>query len=287
MMALVGLWVVLWGAGEQTVAKVVPDRVYQGQVAVLQVSAPAPPLSLVWQGREIRFFPFPGGYRALIPIPADLKPGTYSITVPDGQLTPIAVSLRVLAASFPTQRIKLAPEKTKLYEAPEREKEREVWRASLRTVSDQVLWSAPFLIPVSGRKTTGFGVRRYYVGRSQPFSYHRGVDLAAPRGTPVKASNSGRVVLARTFTVEGVSVLIDHGQGVLTAYLHLHSASVQEGQVVSRGQEIGTVGDSGAVTGPHLHWALYVQGVPVDPNPWTRESWLRAMGLLPTLQTQR
>ncbi len=275
-------WIVAFLSGNQTTVpmKVVPQHVVPGRIAVVEARSVPPFARLLWQGREIRFFLTGSSYRALIPIPADLKAGQHPIRWKDGETREPAAIVTVLPGQFPTQRIKLPPGRANLYEAPEREEEREIWKAYLSTVTEEALWSEPFLIPVDGRKTTGFGVRRYYEGRSNPFGYHRGLDLSAPKGTAVCAGNSGRVLLAREFTVEGLSVVIDHGQGLLTAYLHLNSRSVEEGEKVRRGQVIGTVGDSGAVTGPHLHWALYVHGIPVDPIPWTDRRWLKEMGLI-------
>ena len=115
-------------------------------------------------------------------------------------------------------------------------------------------------------------MRRYYNGQLAKDYYHRGVDYAGAIGSPVVAPASGRVALvgrvSQGFQVHGNTIGIDHGQGVTSTFLHLSRINVQEGDVVQAGQVIGAVGATGAVTGPHLHWGLYVQGQAVDPVPW-------------------
>ncbi|MGH2349374.1 MAG: M23 family metallopeptidase [bacterium] len=100
--------------------------------------------------------------------------------------------------------------------------------------------------------------------------FHRGVDLAAAAGTPVAAANDGIVRLAETLPLSGKAVLLDHGMGIVTSYLHQSAILVRPGQRVRRGEIIGRVGSTGLSTGPHLHWGLRINGVHVDPMPWTR-----------------
>jgi murein DD-endopeptidase MepM/ murein hydrolase activator NlpD len=127
----------------------------------------------------------------------------------------------------------------------------------------QRLWIEGFLMPVHGRITTRFGTRRILNGKKR--SPHNGVDIAGPKGTPVKASNSGRVVLAGSFYLSGQTVVVDHGWGVSTIYAHLDSMAVSAGDEVDRGQPLGTVGSTGRATGPHLHFGALIRGVKVDP----------------------
>ena len=105
--------------------------------------------------------------------------------------------------------------------------------------------------------------------------YHRGVDYATGTGTPVIAPAAGRISLvgneSEGFRVHGNTVGIDHGQGVLSIFLHLSRIDVQEGDIVQAGQTVGAVGSTGSSTGPHLHWGLYVHGQAIDPVPWRYE----------------
>ncbi|KAI9134115.1 M23 family metallopeptidase [Acaryochloris sp. CCMEE 5410] len=141
-------------------------------------------------------------------------------------------------------------------------------------VSPKKLWSGKFLRPNNGPLTAGYGIKRIYNGDYSDPDYHRGLDYAGWGGSPVKASAAGQVRLvgreSQGFRIHGNVVGIDHGQGVNTVYLHLRDIKVREGQRVQAGQIIGTVGSTGASTGPHLHFGLNVNGQAVDPTPWLK-----------------
>jgi murein DD-endopeptidase MepM/ murein hydrolase activator NlpD len=126
-------------------------------------------------------------------------------------------------------------------------------------------WRQDFLWPVTGRISGLFGAQRIYAG--EPGAYHSGVDVARPTGTPVVAPADGVVVLASKapFTIEGMLLLIDHGMGLNSAFLHLSRIDVREGEAVQRGQRIGTVGATGRATGPHLHWGMKWRDARIDP----------------------
>ena len=127
-------------------------------------------------------------------------------------------------------------------------------------------WRQDFLWPASGRISGVFGSQRIY--RGEPGSYHSGVDIARPSGTPVVAPADGVVVLAaRTpFTLEGHLLMIDHGMGLNSAFLHLSRIDVGEGDRVTRGQRVGAIGSSGRATGPHLHWSMKWRDERIDPQ---------------------
>ncbi|MBE9127718.1 M23 family metallopeptidase [Coleofasciculus sp. LEGE 07092] len=206
-------------------------------------------------------------YRTLLPTSPLDKPGTLQIQVTgDGEVKNITVPLR--NRSFPTQRIRLSGRANQ----PATELELSRVAQFKKLVTPQKFWNGPFLKPNSGRVSTIFGIRRYYNGVFAEDYYHRGVDYAAGRGSPVVAPAAGQVALvgreSEGFRVHGNTVGIDHGQGVLSIMLHLNQIDVKEGDFVQAGQRIGTVGSTGASTGPHLHWGLYVQGISVDPVPW-------------------
>ena len=127
-------------------------------------------------------------------------------------------------------------------------------------------WRQRFLWPARGRISGVFGSQRVY--RGEPGAYHSGVDVAAGAGATVVAPADGVVVLAGppAFSLEGNLVIIDHGMGLNSAFLHLASSSVSEGQVVRQGQPIGTVGATGRATGPHLHWGMKWGSARIDPQ---------------------
>jgi len=144
--------------------------------------------------------------------------------------------------------------------------ERERIAAARAIRSGSVGWEQRFIWPVTGRISGVFGSQRIYAG--EPGVPHSGVDIARPTGTPIAAPADGVVILAAEapFTLEGNLLLIDHGMGLSSAFLHLSRIDVQEGQRVTRGQVIGAIGMTGRATGPHLHWGMMWRGVRVDPQ---------------------
>ena len=130
--------------------------------------------------------------------------------------------------------------------------------------SDNDFWREGFIEPVKGRISGYFGNQRIFNG--VPKSPHSGTDIAAPAGTPVKASGSGKVVLSeKDYFYTGNMVIIDHGAGLQTIYAHLQKASVKTGDLVKQGETVGFVGQTGRATGPHLHWGASLNGVRFNP----------------------
>ena len=126
------------------------------------------------------------------------------------------------------------------------------------------LFDKTFLIPVDGRISGVYGSQR--ILNSKPRSTHKGIDIAAPKGTKIYAPSTGRIILIEEdmfFT--GKTVIVDHGMGLISIFAHLNSIYIRTGQFVEKGMEIGEVGMSGRATGPHLHWGVYLENISVDP----------------------
>jgi len=139
-------------------------------------------------------------------------------------------------------------------------------REVFKTLSNDALWNGSFLRPVDAgiRLTAAFaGTRRFNSG---PVKTHRGADFGAPQGTPIKAMNSGRVIVAQNLFYDGNLVTIDHGQGLLSLYLHLSKMEVKVGDMVKAGQMIGRSGSTGRASGPHLHLQVKWAGADIDPE---------------------
>lgn len=132
-----------------------------------------------------------------------------------------------------------------------------------RTFTKNSYISGPFLRPLDTKITSVFGTKRVFNGVLK--SYHSGTDFRAPVGTPLIASNAGKVVIAKERFFAGYSIVIDHGHGIYTGYYHMSKVHVKKGDMVGRGEKIGLAGATGRVTGPHLHFAVHVGGVNVDP----------------------
>jgi len=143
-------------------------------------------------------------------------------------------------------------------------REAELTKAVYNIYSPEWTFEGKFIIPVQGQVFPNFGERRFF--NNKPRSQHSGVDIASPKGTPVKASNSGSVVLASHLYFAGNTVIIDHGLGVFSLYCHFSEIAVKRGQKVGKGDVVGKIGSTGRVTGPHLHWSVRIRGSRVDPN---------------------
>ena len=225
--------------------------------------------TVTWKGKTYPMFAIgPNRMRVLLPTTPLDQPGTQSLQVNDGtQVQNLTVQLR--DRDFPTQSIWLPPDKEELNGTDYEFDRVDAFKA---LVTPEKYWKGPFLRPNAGEITTIYGVRRYYNGDFAEDYYHRGVDYAGGMGSPVVAPAAGRVALvgreSEGFEIHGNTIGIDHGQGVASILIHLSRIDVKEGDFVQAGQVIGAVGSSGASTGPHLHWGLYVQGQSVDPVPW-------------------
>jgi murein DD-endopeptidase MepM/ murein hydrolase activator NlpD len=158
----------------------------------------------------------------------------------------------------PRGQVDLSPE-----DLARHERERAHVATVLGTFSDAAPATLAMVQPAPGRRSGTFGLRRYFNG--QPRSPHTGMDIAAPAGTPVVAANAGRVIDVGDYFFPGRTVILDHGQGLLTLYSHLSTIDARVGEPAAAGAPIGKVGATGRVTGPHLHFSVYLNTVAVDP----------------------
>lgn len=219
--------------------------------------------------REVALSSLDGGaYFGLVAAPLGVPevPVEITITLVDGTRIARRLSLLVETLDFPATRLRVASRFTAPDEpAVERiRREREIVRAALATVTTIPLWDGAFIMPRDDATTSPYGQRRIF--NNELRSRHTGLDVRGRTGDPVYASNDGRVILARDLFYTGNAVYIDHGLGIVTGYFHLSKHAVTEGQWVEKGQLIGRVGATGRVTGPHLHWGLYLQGAALDPS---------------------
>ena len=242
-----------------------------GEVVVLEVRAPAGVTQVTATAfdREVPCVETtPGEWRAFAGIDLDVTPGSHVVEVrAAGGPEPLtgSVPLDVLDRAFGTRTLRVAP---KFVTPPPSmaarlERERKRVAAALASSAPRPYWTGPFTPPVEGRAVSGFGVRSVFNGQAR--DPHGGADLAGPTGTPVRAPNAGRVVLAAHHYFPGKLVILDHGMNVFSMLAHLSRIDVREGADVRRGEVVGLVGATGRVTGPHLHWAVRVAGARVDP----------------------
>ena len=208
-----------------------------------------------------------GKYRAFIPTSPLNVPGKMTLSVRgDNRTSNIGIWLK--NKTFPVQRIWLSGKASR----PATQLELSRVREFKELVTPQKYWQGTFVRPNPSRVSAGFGIRRYYNNVFASDYYHKGVDYAGGYGSPVVAPAAGMIRLvgreSEGFHVHGNIVGIDHGQGVISVFMHLQDIDVAEGTMIEAGQRIGTIGSTGASTGPHLHWGLYVNQVAVNPVPW-------------------
>lgn len=249
-----------------------PPVVAEGGTAALAIEASKACRATAWLGDQELFLVEmePGLHVGLIGISAVAGEATHPLRAAchaeDGTSAQLETRLFTTAGEFPSEQLVFEPS-TEALLAPEiAQPEAERVAAVFATRSPVLLWGGGFQWPREGRITSPFGSRRMY-GTSLA-SYHAGLDISGATGEPVYAAAAGIVALADALQVRGNAVILDHGGGVLSGYFHLEEILVEEGQSVQAGEQIGTVGATGLVTGSHLHWELRVAGVAVDPVAW-------------------
>jgi len=253
--------------------RIVPEQARPGDVifVTLTPDAPLTRASCSWRGRSYAFLSCSNTYQLVLPVAASTRAGGYHATVywknADGIVGSAAIPVQVQPRRFGVQKLRLSTKQERKYSAPDTAREYKLIGAALDTVSPERLWQGGFLMPIQGRVTTEYGLQRYVNGH---FDYrHRGLDIAAKHGTTVRAAAPGVVTLAdESSQLHGKTVIIDHGQGTSSLYLHMSAIEVTPGETVAQGQVIGRVGATGIATGPHLHYAVYAYHEAVDPLFW-------------------
>jgi len=252
-----------------------PPQVAQGGATVVQVvGASAAAASADFAGRQYPLLASEGTFWGVLGVPANQPPGEYPVLVTlmtaDGRaLHQMQAGLTVTAAGFPVEYIQLEPAVAALLDPAIVQEELDRRAAIYAAFTPERLWSGPFLMPVQGPISGAYGAGRSYNG-GPVTDYHHGTDISADEGTPVVAANTGRVAFVGDLSVRGRSVILDHGDGVFSAYHHLSETAVVQGQLVNKGDLVGLVGHTGMAEGPHLHWEIVVRGVEVDALLWTQ-----------------
>ncbi len=205
-------------------------------------------------------------WAALVGIPLDARPHqTLWLVIEDASGSAHRLPIAVGAKQYAVQRLKVPPGKVDL--SPEDQQRQEAERAHLaallKTFSEPGPAALAMVSPVPGQRSSSFGLRRYFNGQAR--NPHNGMDIAAPAGTPVVAALDGRVLDTGDYFFPGKIVLLDHGAGLLSLYAHLNEIGVATDQPIAAGAALGKVGATGRVTGPHLHFSVYLNAVAVDP----------------------
>lgn len=243
------------------------------QGSAVRVTVPNEPgvksVQIVWQQKTVPAFRAGDAWTTILGVDLDAKPGAHEaeavLTMGDGRVERREITIDVAAKSYPTQPLQVAGKYVELSKAAIQQSSRENKEigAIYARITSEIVPDEPFTVPIPGETGTNFGSRRIFNG--EPRAPHSGADLHAAKGTPVHATNRGRVVLAKSLFFTGNTVIVDHGLGIYSLYAHLSRIDVKRGEIVKNGQVVGLSGATGRVTAPHLHWAMRVQDARVDP----------------------
>ena len=241
-----------------------------GGVAELRLpDAPAPTSAapvVRYDGKRVMVRRSAGHWLAIVGIPLTAQVGEARLELEDNTGAPSrSVPFEIAPKQYAEQRLTVAPSKVDLSpeDAARADHETEHVHAQLATFSEAVPGTLRLMPPIQGVRTSSFGRRRVF--NNEPRAPHSGMDIAAPTGTPIHAAADGTVIDAGDYFFSGNTVIVDHGQGLITYYGHLSEVGVAVGATVRRGEVIGKVGATGRVTGPHLHFGVVLNAQFVDP----------------------
>jgi hypothetical protein len=237
-----------------------------GGVAVIDLGPCGPTAPSVKQGEQaIAVVREQGKCFALLGIPLDTLPGEMEISVASGSTATIK-RIAIKVKNYPEQRLRIKDQR-KVEPNPDDlariAGEKETTEAIKRSFSESMP-QTDFALPANGPLSSRFGLRRIFNGL--PRNPHAGLDVAVGIGAPIKTPAAGIVANTGEYFFNGNTVFIDHGQGLISAYMHLSRIDVRRGQPVKKGEILGAAGATGRVTGPHLHWAVILNNTPVDPE---------------------
>ncbi|GHG73647.1 M23 family metallopeptidase [Comamonas sp. JC664] len=246
-----------------------PDTAKPGDPVLVMVSGVTAPPTGTLAGRALRFFAWGDGYLAVTGLPVEATPGTAQVTAlgPVTKGAPqveLKGTLKVVEPGYPSRELRVAGKYVKPPAAVRKRMaaDRQAFAEAFAQPFAAPHFTQNFAWPREDRITAPFGDRRTFNGKLS--SQHFGVDIDGDPGTQVVSANDGTVVMARDNYAAGNTVLVHHGAGLYTAYFHLSRIDVKNGDRVKQGQDLGRVGSTGRVTGPHLHWGVKVDGLWVD-----------------------
>lgn len=259
---LLGCFVVLLAVLANLAHAAAMHSPWPGGIAVIDIgAADQPPPAATFAEKPLLVMNNNDRWQAVVGIPLDTAPGILSVRVGDRD-----IAVDVVEHSYREQRLTV---KNKSYVTPDQEqldrigRERKIIDAALNRFRISTTDSIALAAPVDGPRSSSFGLRRFF--NEQPRSPHKGMDIAAPDGSAIRAPRDGVISATGEYFFNGNTVIVDHGQGFVTMYCHLSEIAVTEGQSVAAGERIGAVGATGRVTGPHLHFGTYLNGTAVDP----------------------
>jgi murein DD-endopeptidase MepM/ murein hydrolase activator NlpD len=242
-----------------------------GGVAVVKLGHdPTPPIAF-FDGNRVLVAGEEADWLAVVGIPLEARPGSkLPLVIERAGREPATLKFAIGRKQYATQRLTVKPGQVEL--SPEDLARYEIERAHLsemrKTFTETPPESLTLMQPCEGTRSNTFGQRRFFNGQSR--NPHNGMDIPAPEGTPILAAGEAKVIDVGDYFFSGNTVILDHGKGFLTLYAHLSAVEVAAGDRVATGARIGKVGATGRVTGAHLHFSVYLNSVPVDPELFLR-----------------
>lgn len=242
------------------------ERVPGGVAIVTLTVSTEPRPQANFLGERVMIVSREGYWKAIVGLPLSIKSGTHRLQVRDGQ-NAREIDIIVQAKAYPVQHIRLASRRMvdlSSEDLARHQRDRVIINRAFSHWRDGLDPTLRLARPAPGPLSSRFGLRRYF--NDQPRAPHSGLDIASPAGTPISAPADGVVVATGDFFFNGKTVFLEHGQGLISMFNHLDRIEVQEGQRVSRGDRIGTIGRTGRTTGPHLHWTVMLNRTAVNPE---------------------
>lgn len=252
---------------------------YPGGLVTVRIrsSRPMGVVHAILEGRRCPFLLTRRGMRALVPVPIGARPGPTPLGIEvrgrRGRQR-FAMQVTVVERKYASRSVVLPEVKKAMLSMPRGVRDGRLVQLYLRTETPRQEWTGPFRAPVAAQPDPSFGCPQTY-GAAAPVEaktdaiwgeYHRGVDYLVPVGTPVSSPAAGNVLFAGSLLLTGETVVLDHGQGVVSVFYHLASTPVRHGEWIDAGAPLGLTGETGIAAAPHLHWGVYVHGAPVDPH---------------------
>ena len=236
-----------------------------GGIALLKLPGYNQDTKVYFNNKRIAVFPYKDTWIAMAGIGLSNKPGDYEFSIQQADGVKLNTRVTVEYKKYDEQHLTI---KNKRKVNPNAEDSKRIASESTRKKKARKQYSeidpnVEFVWPVTGRISSIYGLRRFF--NEQERRPHSGLDIAADEGTPIKATADGTVIDAGDFFFSGNMIYLDHGQGIISLYAHLSAISVKPGDVVKQGDIIGKVGQTGRVTGPHLHFAIYANQTLIDP----------------------